>query len=277
MTGPASWPGWPTALGAVLAALALLALPRPVAATRVARLRPAAGRRPPGRSWPTWSVAVGVTLAGALVAGPGGAVVGLLGALLGTRSRARSRAQRRAAEAAEELAAAVRRVADELRAGAHPAAALRGVAADGPRARAILAPAAAAAALGEGVPAALRRAADEHPEVAADLGRIASAWAVAETHGAPLADLLASVHADLEWRGRFAAGVRAGLAGPRATATVLTALPLVGLGLGQLSGADPVGVLRGGLTGQVLLVSGAILTAAGVLWTEHIVTTAVPR
>jgi tight adherence protein B len=47
--------------------------------------------------------------------------------------------------------------------------------------------------------------------------------------------------------------------------------------LGQLIGADPVGVLRGGPVGQVLLVVGVGLAAAGATWCDHILRSAVPR
>ena len=49
------------------------------------------------------------------------------------------------------------------------------------------------------------------------------------------------------------------------------------MGLGQLLGADPIGVLRGGPLGQVLLVVGLGLVAAGRAWTEQILRRAVPR
>ena len=103
------------------------------------------------------------------------------------------------------------------------------------------------------------------------------AWSVAERHGVPLADLLARTQQDIRWRTRFGAAVRAQLAGPRATASVLTALPALGLGLGQLIGADPLGVLRGGVIGQLLLVIGTTLALAGATWSEHILRAAVPR
>ena len=46
--------------------------------------------------------------------------------------------------------------------------------------------------------------------------------------------------------------------------------------LGQLLGADPLGVLRGSLLGQALLVLGAGLAAVGLAWSERIVRAAVP-
>ena len=58
---------------------------------------------------------------------------------------------------------------------------------------------------------------------------------------------------------------------------MLTALPGLGVVLGQLLGADPIGVLRGGPLGQALLVVGLGLVAAGRAWTEQILRRAVPR
>ena len=106
---------------------------------------------------------------------------------------------------------------------------------------------------------------------------MAAAWSLAERHGVPLADVLARVHDDIRWRVRFGASVQALLAGPRATAGVLTALPGLGVALGQLLGADPIGVLRAGPLGQVLLVVGIGLVAAGRAWTDQILRRAVPR
>ena len=186
------------------------------------------------------------------------------------------RAARTAATAgATELADALQRITDELRAGSHPAVALAGVTADGPVAARLLTPAATAARLGDDVPAALRRGQDT--AVTTELGRVAAAWSLAERHGVPLADVLARVHDDIRWRVRFGASVQALLAGPRATAGVLTALPGLGVALGQLLGADPIGVLRAGPLGQVLLVVGIGLVAAGRAWTDQILRRAVPR
>ena len=192
-----------------------------------------------------------------------------------------------ASATSDQLADAVRRMTDELRAGSHPVAVLTGVEADGPLARELLSGAATAARLGDGVPTALRRAGAGSAvgatgragdgQVRADIERIAVAWSLAERHGIPLAGLLARAHEDIRWRVRFGATVRAQLAGPRATAGILSALPALGLGLGQLIGADPIGVLRGGVLGQLLLVAGIALAAAGMAWSEHILRSAVPQ
>lgn len=100
--------------------------------------------------------------------------------------------------------------------------------------------------------------------------RIAVAWQTAEQSGVPMADLLEALRADLVARRAFTERTRAGLAGPRATAVVLAGLPLLGIGLGQATGAQPVQVLLGGGLGGALLVIGTALVAAGMIWTERI-------
>jgi tight adherence protein B len=267
------------AAACTLLALALWTVPTPSAVRWRARW-PAARTASPRWSRRQLGVVAPAALGGLvglLVAGPAG---GFAAAGAAQVVRGRRRWQRRealAAQAAGQLADALRRITDELRAGSHPAAALAGTTADGPLAHEVLAGAAAAARLGEGVPAALRRGVRDRPELAADLERVATAWSLAEQHGVPLADLLARAQSDIRWRARFGDTVRAQLAGPRATAAVLTGLPLLGLGLGQLVGAEPLAVLRDGLLGQALLVVGTGLALAGTAWADRILRAAVPR
>ena len=53
---------------------------------------------------------------------------------------------------------------------------------------------------------------------------------------------------------------------------------LLVVGLGALPElADPLGVLRGGLLGQALLVVGVALMAAGGAWSDRILRSAAPR
>lgn len=255
---------------------ALLSAPHRSGAARLLALTRPRGRPTP-RRWHRAGSAAIAAVAGLLFAGPGGAVAGIWMTLGVARSRARHAAAAAAATRAAELAGALRRITDELRSGGHPASALAGVTADGPHAAALLAPAAHAARLGDDVAAALRRGATAGHGGSTELGRVAAAWSLAERHGVPLAELLAGVHDDISWRVRFGAGVHAELAGPRATAGVLTALPVLGVAAGQLLGADPIGVFRGSVLGQVLLVTGIGLLAAGRGWTEQILRRAVPR
>jgi tight adherence protein B len=225
-------------------------------------------------------MAVAVTagaLAGLLLLGPAGALVGGCGAAAWRRSRTRALRDRIAAATTAALADALDRISEEVRAGAHPAAALRGASADAEPARVVLRPAAAAAELGHGVAAALTAEAARRPEVGRALRQIAGVWTLAERHGVPLADLLAAVHADLRWRLAYAGRVAAALAGPRATVAVLTGLPLLGIALGELVGAAPLQVLRSGVLGQALVVCGVGLAAAGASWARAVVRSAVPR
>ena len=268
-------PGLPALVCALLAAAVAVA-PGDTATRRLGALWP----RPAGRRRrPAWAATPAVLggLAGLLVLGPAGGLAGAMVVVTGWRRRARRRTAAAAAASSDQLAAALGRMVDELRAGQHPAAVLDRAGADGPRAAELLATAATAAALGDGIPDALRSTAARRSDVATDLERVALAWSVAERHGVPLADLLARTQQDIRWRTRFGAAVRAQLAGPRATASVLTALPALGLGLGQLVGADPIGVLRAGVLGQALLVLGVGLAAAGMAWSERILRAAVPR
>jgi tight adherence protein B len=262
----------------VLLAAALVCAPGSSARRRLRVLAPI----PTARAFTVPPLRLLLVLAGAgvglLLGGPAGGVAGAAAAGVVRMRRARFRERAAATAAAGELADAVSRIVEELRSGAHPAAALDGARADGPRAAEALAPAAAAARLGDDVPAGLRRSAGDRTDiVATELRRLAGAWSVADRHGAPLADLLAGTLADLRWRLAFEARVRARLAGPRATAGVLTALPLLGLGLGHLLGADPLGVLRGGLLGQGLLLVGSGLLLAGLVWSDRIATGPVAR
>jgi tight adherence protein B len=83
--------------------------------------------------------------------------------------------------------------------------------------------------------------------------------------------VLDAVRRDLDHRARAAGRLTAALAGPRATAAVLAALPLVGLLLGQAVGAAPWRVLTGSVAGQVLLVLGSGLACIGVIWSARLV------
>ena len=265
-------------LALVMLAAATLAWP---AGTARSRLVPD-GPRWPGlaRRWmvPTHSpvpAVLGAGLAGAALIGVGGALAGAVAA--GTAwSRWQARQFRRdRAAAVSGLTDALGLLVAELRAGAHPAAAAEAAAGEAPPGpAAALSTAAAAARLGGDVPAVLR--AHGGPALRPWLDRLAEAWALAERHGVPLADLLDAVRIDVDSRTRFAAEVDARLAGPRATATVLAGLPVLGLLLGQAIGADPMRVLANTAAGQTLLVVGTGLACAGVLWSAQIVSAAVP-
>lgn len=97
-------------------------------------------------------------------------------------------------------------------------------------------------------------------------GRLAWCFAISEQSGAALADLLDQLAAELEGAADLRRALDAALAGPRATSRLLTFLPLVGLGLGQLLGVDPLGVLSMHPTGRLALLAGVLLWLANRWW-----------
>lgn len=96
---------------------------------------------------------------------------------------------------------------------------------------------------------------------------VVAAARLSDELGAPLSGVLdriaSAVAADEEAEGER----RAALAGPRATARVLAWLPLLGLLLGGLLGADPVGVVLSGGLGTMAAALGAALLLLGRWWT----------
>lgn len=96
-------------------------------------------------------------------------------------------------------------------------------------------------------------------------------WWLGERLGSPLAeaveDAAEGVRADAERRRRVAAAV----AGPRATAQLLTLLPVAGPGLSMVLGLRP-DELWGGVGGPLAL-GGALLVLAGHLWCRALLRT----
>lgn len=180
----------------------------------------------------------------------------------------RGRADRARESETAHLLDALEMVVAELRVGAHPGAAAETAAAEARgEAAAAFAVAAGRSRLGGHAADGLHRPGSP---VAAELARVASAWRIAEQHGLALAELLTAARGDLRSRQRFRTGTTAALAGARATATVLAALPVLGIGLGHLMGAAPLHVLLGSGAGTVLLPLGAAFVGAGLLWTDGI-------
>jgi tight adherence protein B len=192
-----------------------------------------------------------------------------VGATAVVRRRRQVRLRRRAAESVA-LQAALDVLVGELRVGAHPVVAFDVAAkeVDGPVAASLRA-VAARARLGADVAAGLRSVARRSP-LSAHWERLAVCWQLAQTHGLAIAALMQAAQRDIVERERFSARVDAGMAGARTTATVLAALPVLGVGLGQLIGADPVGFLLSGGVGGWLLVIGVTLACIGVLWSDRI-------
>lgn len=217
--------------------------------------------------------AVVVASAGAFLVGAGAAVaVVVAAATILFRLRRRQRATRLDTDR-RMLLSGLDMVIAELQVGAHPADACDTAASEttGPTADSLRV-AAARARLGGSASDGLLGAAREFDSagIGESLVRVADAWSVSDRHGLALAELLSAARSDLAARMRIRTRTNAGLAGARATATVLAALPVLGVALGQLMGASPLTTLLGDGLGAVLLVLGTVLVCAGLLWTDRI-------
>jgi tight adherence protein B len=214
------------------------------------------------------SVVLGVVLAVML---PIGAVAAcaVVGVTLWMRRRRHVRAARRAAESGA-LQGALEVLVSELRIGAHPVAAF-GVAATevgGPVSESLRA-VAARARLGADVAAGLRGVSGSSL-LPAHWDRLAVCWQLAQDHGLSIATLMQTAQRDIDARERFRTDVDAGMTGARTTAAVLAGLPVLGVGLGELIGAEPLRFLFSSTVGGWLLVAGVALACGGLLWSDHI-------
>ncbi|MEU8316468.1 hypothetical protein [Micromonospora sp. NPDC048887] len=179
------------------------------------------------------AAALGGAVAGALLGGPVAAVVLATYGVLAARAVLRRRTHRAAA-------LAHRRDLDRL--------------------------AAVAADLRAGLP--VDGGADAGPGRVARLAR--AAGRLADRTGAPLADLLERIEADARAADRGLAAAAAQAAGARATAWLLAALPLGGIGLGYGIGVDPVAVLLHTPVGAGSAIAAVVLQAGGLLWAERL-------
>ncbi|MFI2231982.1 type II secretion system F family protein [Nocardia testacea] len=272
-------PPVPTAVGSVAAALgctaaALLLTPEPAGRRRFGRVFEVRTVRAFPMRWTIRGVA-GIGCALAFTLGSGSLMAALLvAATVAVRLRRSRRARLHRTECAH-LLDGLEAVISELRVGAHPSAAAAVAAREsGGIAAAAFAVGSARSRLGGSGAEGLLR---PDSVIAAELGRVADAWQVAERHGLALAELLAAARADLVARIRFRTRTDASLAGARATAAILAVLPVLGVGLGQLMGARPLHVLFVSSTGRFLLPLGAGLACAGLLWADEITRRVAPR
>lgn len=203
-------------------------------------------------------------IAGWIFAGPAGLCAAFALTLLAGRFLRERCEEQRELALDDEFAEALRLLVTQLRAGAHPANAAEGAAAEaGPGVAGLFRDLAVTARLGGDVSALAGR-----PRAPAE--RLARAWELAERHGVALAELLDSLRRDVERRTAFRREVAAKMAGPRATAGVLTGLPVLGLAFGEAAGASPFAVFGSGPAGQLLLLLGVAMLIAGVLWSSRL-------
>ncbi|CAM4003655.1 type II secretion system F family protein [Smaragdicoccus niigatensis] len=223
-------------------------------------------RRRPFRARPEFLWAL-PPVVGWFVGGPSGLVAASIVLATAWILQRRLRQEREQAALRRELAQGVEALVGELRTGASQVDSCEAAAAESSgRVRQVLETASARCRLGGSCSDSLLS--ELWPSE--DLRRIGAIWQVAERHGLSVGDLLEAARRDLAGRLRFDDSVRSSLAGPRATATVLSALPLFGLALGEVMGAHPVGVLLGGGVGGILLVVGCAFACVGRLWTHSI-------
>lgn len=252
--------GWLPATLLALAVLALVGVPVPP------RLLPVR-RRP----LPPALLALPLVLLGPVVA-----VLGLAAVTVATRVRA----ARRRASAQEAERAAVGEVLDvligELEAGRPPEVALKRAADVGCGGLELaLRNAAASPAVGADPALALRAAADGSA-VAEVLRSLATCWQVCAGSGSSLAAAIAQLAQAVAAQEAVRREVAAEVAGPRATATLLAGLPLLGLALAAGLGAHPLQVLLQTPLGLACLVTGLGLDALGWWWTGRIVASVLP-
>ncbi|MBM7492075.1 Flp pilus assembly protein TadB [Micromonospora luteifusca] len=93
---------------------------------------------------------------------------------------------------------------------------------------------------------------------------------LADRTGAPLAELVERIEADARATDRGLAAAAAQAAGARATAWLLAALPIGGIGLGYGIGVDPVAVLLHSTVGGACAVLAVVLQVVGLLWAERL-------
>lgn len=253
--------------GAAMAlALALVVAPGP--SRHRARL-PSVRTTPPVRI-PVMACLGVLALMLAAVAPLGAVVAAAIVAVTVEARRRRWRAQQRRTAEAVALQGALDVLVGELRIGAHPVAAFGAAAkeVDGAVATSMRT-VAARARMGADVAAGLRSVA-RRSSLPAHWERLAVCWQLAHAHGLAIATLMHTAQGDIVARERFSAQVTAGMAGARTTAAVLAALPLLGIGLGQMIGAEPLRFLVSGGSGQWLLAAGVALSCIGLVWSDRI-------
>lgn len=223
-----------------------------------------------GRSRRRWVGVIAVpVVVGAALAHPVATFAAAIAVVMGGMRLRRMRIRRRSRAQASGMADGLQTLVGELRVGAQPIRAFD-IAADesvGDVAAALRA-VAARARLGSDIAAGLR-AAGAVSAAPVYWFRIEVCWRLAAEHGLPMSMLMGAAQRDIVERQRFADRVDAGLAGARATATILACLPMVGVVLGQLIGARPVQFLLG--PGGWLLMVGVVLVCAGIGWSDRII------
>lgn len=217
--------------------------------------------------------AIGVPVAGfviavAVVTAVAGAVWGLWLVVAATSTALASwlvrhaRARRSIEATQRQVAEACQVMAGQLAIGEIPAMALASAAEDCD----VVRPVAAVQRVGAAVPPELRAAGQKRG--AEGLVALAAAWELSVRLGAPAAALASSVAEGLHEEQRLRQTVETELAAARATGKMLAFLPLVGVLMAALIGADPAHFLLTTWPGRLCVLLAVVLTSVGVVWTE---------
>ncbi|MFE0511392.1 type II secretion system F family protein [Streptomyces sp. NPDC058964] len=215
-----------------------------------------------------WSLAAGLVL-GLLGTSVIPVVAGAAGVPVLRRVRLTREARQERERRGDAVIALCGALSGEVRAGRQPGEALFRAARDSGGLAEAQAAVVAAARFGGDVPGALAAAARQ-PGAEGLLG-LAACWRVAVDQGAGLAAGLDRLDGALRAERDQRVDLRAQLAGSRATAVMLAALPALGLFLGTAMGADPLRVLLHTGAGLGCLVVGGLFEAAGMWWAAQIV------
>ena len=199
-----------------------------------------------------------VLLAGGVVLAVAATVAAAAGWLLARDAVAR----KQDADRRRDVRIGLRVLIGELEAGAHPPAALAAARDAAPLQAETFGSAAAAATDSADAAAVLLAQPATRP--------IGLAWQLGADTGIALAAVLDRVAADLQAEHDQRRSVEAVLAGPRASALLLTGLPLVGIALGSAMGARPIAVLTSTRAGQLLCLAGVVLDVAGLMWMRRL-------
>ncbi|MFA7323793.1 MAG: hypothetical protein WC005_05485 [Candidatus Nanopelagicales bacterium] len=172
-------------------------------------------------------------------------------------------AKRQRQERAQLVIDALASLDAELRSGQAPSAALR----QASGAALVWPTALSAVVIGGDVSMALAVDARTAPV----LQQLAACWKVAAHAGSGMSQAVERLTIAARHSEELRAVLDAELSAPRATTRVLSALPLVGVLLGVVMGADPLGWLIGGPFGWACLFAGLALTAIGIAWSRRLV------
>jgi tight adherence protein B len=178
------------------------------------------------------------------------------------------------AEPLDLVADSAERLAVLLGAGLPAAVAWRQLAATQPD-DATLALAADAAQEGRSIAGSLRSAKHVNSGTAA-WSAVCCGIEISERTGAPLVPVLTGLSGALREQAQARRDVETALTGPRLSARLVLALPVVGMGFAFLLGANPLVALLSSPAGLVCLTTGLALLLCGALWSRRLVRRAEP-